>query len=122
MATSAGSSYLEDAFSTLTVETDYVWGGHATLGGRFGQNKNIFIYGLLGFVGIKTSQTAEFTFAPTETAQESGTGVSIGAAAEVGITDTLGIRLKVLHNMYAKGESGIKVRDSSAMAGLVINF
>ena len=122
-ATSGGSSFSQDSTSTLLVETDYVYGGYFTLGGRFGQNKNTFIYGLVGFAGTSIDETATFVGSTNvTTTSENGTGFSFGGAVETGITDNLGVRVKGLYNMYKQGASGTKIRDVSIMAGLVFNF
>lgn len=123
IATSNGSSFSQDATSTLLIETDYVYGAHVTLGGRFGKEKGTFIYGLIGFGGTSVDETATFVGSTnTITASENGNGLSIGAAIETGITDNFGIRIKGLYNFYKQGANGNKVRDASVMAGLVFNF
>ena len=123
LATSGGSSFSQDSTSTLLVETDYTYGAYFTLGGRFGENKDTFVYGLFGFGGTSIDETATFVgSANVTTASESGNGFSVGAAVETGISENIGVRIKGLHNMYKQGNSGTKIRDTSIMAGLVINF
>lgn len=123
LATSGGSSFSQDSFSTLLVETNLTYGVYLTAGVRFGEDKDTFIYGLIGVGGTSIDETATFVGTTNVvTASESGNGISFGAAFETGLSDNLGIRIKALHNMYKQETPGIKIRDTSVMAGLVFNF
>ncbi len=121
IASSSSSSSVTDGFDTITFEEDYVAGVYVTGGFAFGQQREALLYALVG-VGFVGGETSSAGVTANESVDDSGDGFSFGGAFEYGVTESVGIRAKVLHTRYKGDVDELKIRDTTVMGGIVFTF
>ena len=110
-------SSVSKAIFLLHLQIVYLTGGFA-----LGDDRRALLYGLLGVGSVNADTSVAGVFTGSESIDDSGNGISFGAALEYGFTDSLGIRVKALHTRYKGDVDELKIRDTSIMGGLVYSF
>ncbi len=122
IASSSASSSVTDGFDAITFDANYVGGAYLTGGVAFGQDNEALLYALIGVGSVGGDTSVSGTFTGNTTIDDKGNGFSFGGAFEYGISESVGIRVKVLHTRYKGDIDELKIRGTSVMGGAVFSF